>query len=39
MHRIREADGHDEDVAETLADLHRLTFFDGAPIPKFDKGH
>lgn len=39
MYRIREADGHDEDIAETLTDLHRLTFFDGAPIPEFDQGH
>lgn len=39
MYRIREADGHDEDIAETLTDLHRLTFFDGAPIPEFDHGH
>jgi hypothetical protein len=35
MYRIREVDGHDDDVAETLADLHRLTFFNGASIPKF----
>jgi hypothetical protein len=26
MYRIREVDGHDDDVADTLADLHRLTF-------------
>ena len=39
MYRIREADGHDEDIAETLTDLHRLTFFGGAPIPPFDQGH
>jgi Acetyltransferase (GNAT) family len=38
-YRIREVDGHDDDVAETLADLHRLTFFDGATIPGFDRGH
>jgi GNAT superfamily N-acetyltransferase len=24
---------------DTLADLHRLTFFDGAPIPEFEQGH
>ena len=24
---------------DTLADLHRLTFFDGASIPEFDRGH
>ena len=39
MYRIREVDGHDDEIADTLADLHRLTFFDGAPILKFDQGH
>jgi ribosomal protein S18 acetylase RimI-like enzyme len=39
MYRIREVDGHDDEIADTLTDLHRLTFFDGAPIPKFDQGH
>ena len=39
MYRIREVDGHDDEVADTLRDLHRLTFFDGAPIPAFDRGH
>jgi hypothetical protein len=29
MYRIREVDGHDEEIADTLADLHRLTFFAG----------
>jgi hypothetical protein len=31
-------DGHDDAIAGTLADLHRLTFFDGASIPKFEQG-
>jgi hypothetical protein len=39
MYRIREVDGHDDEIADTLADLHRLTFFDGAAIPEFDRGH
>ena len=39
IHRIREVDGHDDDVVDHLADLHRLTFFDGASIPEFDQGH
>src|SRR3977135_3968029 len=39
MYRIREVDGHDDDIADTLADLHRLTFFDGASIPEFDWGY
>jgi GNAT superfamily N-acetyltransferase len=39
MYRIREADGYDDEIADTLADLHRLTFFDGASIPEFDWGY
>ena len=39
MFRIREVDGHDDEIEDTLTDLHRLTFFNGAPIPKFDQGH
>jgi Acetyltransferase (GNAT) family len=39
MYRIREVDGLDDEIAETLVDLHRLTFFDGASIPEFDRGH
>ena len=39
MYRIREVDSHDEDMADTLADLHRLTFFDSASIPDFEDGH
>jgi hypothetical protein len=39
MYRIREVDGQDDEAADILADLHRLTFFDSAPIPKFDQGY
>jgi GNAT superfamily N-acetyltransferase len=39
MYRIREVDGQDEEVVETLMELHRLTFFDSARIPEFDHGH
>ena len=39
MYRIREVDGHDDEITETLTDLHRLTFFDGASIPEFDWGY
>ena len=39
MYRIREVDGEDDDVAATLSDLHRLTFFKSAPMPAFDWGH
>ena len=39
MYRIREVDGHDDEVVDTLTELHRLTFFDGAPIPEFERGY
>ncbi|MEA3135094.1 MAG: hypothetical protein QOG17_2940 [Gammaproteobacteria bacterium] len=39
MYRVREVDGSDDDVADTLSELHQLTFFDGAPLPKFDYGY
>ena len=38
MYRIHIVDADDEDVAETIADLHRLTFFDGASLPQFEFG-
>ena len=38
-YRIREVDGRDEEIADVLAELHRLTFFGGASIPVFDRGH
>ena len=38
MYRIRIVDADDDDVAETLTDLHRLTFFDGASVPQFEFG-
>jgi GNAT superfamily N-acetyltransferase len=38
-YRIREVDGQDEEVVETLTELHRLTFFDSARFPEFDRGH
>jgi GNAT superfamily N-acetyltransferase len=38
MYRIREVDTQDDDMADTLADLHRLTFFASAAIPDFDLG-
>lgn len=38
-YRIREVDATDEDIAEVLAELHRLTFLDAAPLPEFDNGH
>jgi GNAT superfamily N-acetyltransferase len=39
MYRIREVDGDDDEIADTLADLHQLNFFDRASIPQFDQGH
>jgi GNAT superfamily N-acetyltransferase len=39
MYRILEVDGGDDEIADTLADLHRLTFFESAPIPEFGQGH
>ena len=38
-YRIREVDGYDEEAADTLAELHRLTFFGAAPVPPFDWGY
>jgi GNAT superfamily N-acetyltransferase len=38
-YRVREVDGQDDEIADTLADLHRLTFFNGADLPDFDWGH
>jgi Acetyltransferase (GNAT) family len=39
MYAIREVDASDDEVADTLAELHRLTFLDSAPVPEFDWGH
>ena len=39
MYKIREVDGHDDECAEMLAELHRLTFFGGASVPKFEDGY
>ena len=39
MYRIRAVDGGDDEIADTLTELHRLTFFDTAVVPKFDQGY
>ena len=39
VYRIREVDGRDDEMADVLTELHRLTFFNGAPVPLFDRGH
>jgi GNAT superfamily N-acetyltransferase len=38
-YRLREVDGRDDEIADVLAELHRLTFFSGASVPSFDCGH
>jgi GNAT superfamily N-acetyltransferase len=38
MHRIRIVDASDGDIADTLVDLHRLTYFNAAPLPQFKLG-
>ncbi|MGX1324413.1 GNAT superfamily N-acetyltransferase [Bradyrhizobium sp. USDA 377] len=38
MYRIGVVDADDEEIVETLGDLHRLTFFDGAAMPRFELG-
>lgn len=38
MYRIRMVDASDDDVADTLDDLHRLTFFNAAAMPQFELG-
>lgn len=38
-YRIGEVDGQDDEIIDTLAELHGLTFFAGAPVPRFDHGY
>lgn len=38
-YRIHEVDGRGDEIADVLTELHRLTFFDGASVPSFDRGH
>ena len=39
MYRIRQIDAQDDEVIDTLAELHRLTFFDfRRSDPEFDQG-
>ena len=38
-YRIREVDGREDEIADVLAELHHLTFFGGASVPPFDRGH
>jgi hypothetical protein len=39
VYRIREVDGADEVIADTLKDLHEQTFLETAPMPDFSHGH
>jgi len=39
MYRIRAVDGQDDETADVLVELHRLTFFGAASIPKFEQGY
>jgi len=37
-YKIRIVDASDDDLVDTLADLHRSTFFDAAAMPQFGLG-
>ncbi len=39
MYHIRAVDGSDDEIADTLVELHRLTFVGAASVPNFDQGH
>jgi GNAT superfamily N-acetyltransferase len=39
MYQIRAVDGSDDEIADTLVELHQLTFVDAASVPNFDQGH
>ncbi|MBR0869552.1 GNAT family N-acetyltransferase [Bradyrhizobium tropiciagri] len=39
MYRIREVDAGDDEYADTLGELHQLTFRDGTRPPDFEQGH
>ena len=38
MYRIRIVDASNDDIADTLSGLHRLTFYDAAAMPRFELG-
>jgi hypothetical protein len=38
MYKIRIVEASDDDILDTLADLHRSTFFDAAAMPQFELG-
>lgn len=39
MYRIREVEPQDDEVADSLGELHQLTFCDGARVPDFEHGY
>jgi GNAT superfamily N-acetyltransferase len=39
MYRIREVDAQNDEIVDTLADLHHHTFFGSAPITPFEWGN
>ena len=39
MYRIREVDSHDDEVSDSLTELHQLIFCDGTRVPDFEHGH
>ncbi|MCC8936599.1 GNAT family N-acetyltransferase [Bradyrhizobium sp. Arg68] len=39
MYRIREVDPQDDEIAETLDELHQVTFCDGTRVPDFEQGY
>jgi len=39
VYQIRAVDGEDDEISDVLTDLHRLTFFGSAPLPRFDFGY
>ena len=39
MYRIREVDCQDDEIKDTLRELHELTFLDRARMPDFEQGH
>jgi acetyltransferase (GNAT) family protein len=38
MYTIRAVDAEDDEIRQTLVDLHRSTFLDSAALPQFDHG-
>lgn len=39
MYRIREVDAEDDEIADILTVLHKLSFFNEAKVPHFTEGH